>query len=128
MITAIKLFTEFAMVFGLDVSHVQLEMVTPNELPYVMCWSQKKTRRAHGIALSHEGKIKINKEHWRIISTAEKRELIYHELAHVVFKLKHSYDVSIMNNCNDSKHNYAISTGEISWKSLIKKMRSKVTK
>jgi hypothetical protein len=68
-------------------------------------------------------KIIINLNHWKDIHPAHRRELIWHELGHCVFGLKHSDNVDIMR-----PRVYSTQTDYSNWDVLVKRMGEQVKK
>lgn len=105
---------EFAAVFGSDIGKCPIEFSSKaclhDEL-HGCDW--------HGYAQMHPTprKIVINHNHWKDIEPVHRRELIWHELGHCVYDLRHSDEVDIMRpRVYSTKHDGS------NWDYLVKRL------
>ena len=68
--------------------------------------------------------IVINKQHWDEINEWQKRELIYHELGHVILNLGHNDKTSIMNPFAGKKM-YHVKPDGSNWNALVHEMKKR---
>lgn len=110
----LKMMLSFSMDFGVNVDHIQVEIVDEPRISHARCeyYQSKLTGKAF------EPTMVFNRNHWETIGFYHRRELVYHELGHCALFLRHNYGESIMR-----PRDYATKLDGSNWNELLELMK-----
>jgi hypothetical protein len=111
--------------FGLPPQPIDIRFKPESQIEYVVQDPHKGERKAHARIYKYKYIVVINQDHWIALNEWQKRELIYHEMGHVIFQdYTHSADSNdIMNPF--SRNVYWVKPDGSNWHFLVEKMKGR---